>query len=170
MRKLLTGAISGLLATVPMTVVIFAGRLLFMRWTPPPKQITKSVAERDGIEPVRSSEELEFGWSMAHLAYGAACGAIYSVMQPALPGPRAVKGLMFGGIVWGVSYLGFVPALGLYPWPKDDSRTRIAVMIAAHAVFGVNTAQFEELLSNLNEDADCYVTLQPPQGLTSQRA
>jgi hypothetical protein len=170
MRRLLLGALSGLIATVPMSAVIFIGRQLFLRWTPPPKQITAAVVERAGIEPDRSSEGFELGWRVAHFGYGAACGAIYGLVGPALPGPRAVKGLLFGGAVWGVSYLGLVPALGLYPWPKDDSRTRIVVMIAAHAVFGVNTAQFEELLSNLSEKSDCYVALQPPESRLTRRA
>jgi hypothetical protein len=60
--------------------------------------------------------------------------------------------------------------MGLYPWPKDDSKSRMAVMIAAHAVFGVATAQFEQVIARIDEGSDCYVTLQPPAGLTSQRA
>jgi hypothetical protein len=169
MRRLIIGAIAGLIATLPMTIVILCGRRLHMLRTPPPKQITKAVVKRVGNKANPSLGASEVGWPIAHFGYGAACGAIYSLVRPALPGPQAVKGLLFGGAVWGVSYIGYIPALDLYPWPKDDSRTRTAVMIAAHAVFGVNTAQFERLFSGLNEASDCFVTLQAPESPVTRR-
>jgi hypothetical protein len=170
MRRLLIGAIAGFAATAPMSAVIGLGRLLRLLWTPPPKQITSTAVERVGVDPDESSEEFTAGWLAAHFLYGAAAGALYSLARPALPGSIAQKGLIFGGAVWGVSYLGFIPALGLYPWPQDDSRTRMAVMIAAHAVYGVATAQLEQALAHIDEAPECYVTIQPPERLTIYQA
>jgi hypothetical protein len=163
MRRLLIGAIAGFVATGPMSAVIGLGRLLRLLWTPPPEQITSSVAERVGVEPNESSEEFTASWLAAHFLYGAACGALYSLARPALPGSTVQKGLIFGGAVWSVSYLGFIPALGLYPWPQDDSRTRMAVMIAAHAVYGIGTALAEQALAEIDQPPECYVTIQPPR-------
>jgi hypothetical protein len=170
MRRLLIGAIAGLTATIPMTIVIVLGRGLRLLWTPPPKQITKRIANRAGVHAQPSSDEFKASWVAAHFAYGAGCGSIYSLARPMLPGPVALKGLIFGETVWAVSYLGFVPALGLYPWPKDDSKSRMAVMIAAHAVYGLVTAQNELAFSRIDEGSDCYVTIQPPNELVSRRA
>jgi hypothetical protein len=166
----LFGVLAGAAATVPMTAVIVLGRMAFARWMAPPEQITSKVAERVGFNPNEESTEFELGWIAAHFGYGAACGAIYSVVRPVRPGSVTTNGLIFGELVWGVSYLGYIPALGLYPWPKDDSRTRMGVMIAAHAVFGIVTAQIELAFSRIGEEPDCYVTIQPPQELVSRRA
>jgi hypothetical protein len=164
--RLLIGAISGFVATAPMSAVIVLGRVFRLLWTPPPRQITSTAFKRVGVQPDESSEEFTAGWVAAHFLYGAAAGALYSTARPALPGSIAQKGLIFGGAVWSVSYLGFVPALGLYPWPQDDSRTRMAVMIAAQAVYGVATAQLERALTQIDEAPECYVTIQPPERVT----
>jgi hypothetical protein len=147
MTRLVVGAIAGLTATVPMSIVIAIGRWARMLWTPPPKQIAGSAAKRAGVDPDPSSEAFTVSWIAAHFGYGAACGAAYALVKPVLPSSPPIAGLLFGGAVWGVSYLGIMPALGLYPWPKDDSKSRVAVMIAAHAVFGVVTAQNEDEFS-----------------------
>jgi hypothetical protein len=147
MKRLVVGAFAGLTATFPMSIVIAIGRWTRMLWTPPPKQITASAAKRAGVDPDPSPEAFTAGWIAAHFGYGAACGAVYALAKPVLPSAPPIAGLVFGGAVWGVSYLGIMPALGLYPWPEDDSKSRIAVMIAAHAVFGVVTAQNEDAFS-----------------------
>jgi hypothetical protein len=170
MRKLLRGALAGLIATAPMSVVIALGRAGRLLWTPPPKEITSSAVSKAGIDEDRTSEEFTATWIGAHFAYGAGCGAIYSLVRSFIPGSNAAKGLTFGELVWSVSYLGYIPALGLYPWPKDDSKSRMAIMIAAHAIFGVATAQFEKAFERIDEESDCYVTLRPPVGLTSRQA
>jgi hypothetical protein len=166
----LFGVLAGAAATVPMTAVIVLGRMAFARWMAPPEQITSKVAERVGFNPNEDSTEFELGWIAAHFGYGAGCGAVYSLVWTLIPGSIVTKGLIFGELVWSVSYLGYIPAMGLYPWPKDDSKSRMAVMIAAHAVFGVATARIEQLIAQIDEDSDCYVTLQPPARLGTQRA
>ena len=39
-----------------------------------------------------------------------------------------------------LSYVGLLPRLGLYPWPKNDSASRIITMMVAHAIYGTTTA------------------------------
>lgn len=51
-----------------------------------------------------------------------------------------MAGLVFGLSVWAVSYLSYVPALRLSPWPANDSRPRQFVLIVAHPVFGLVVA------------------------------
>ena len=146
MQTLARGALAGLAATVPMTVVIGAGRAAGLMDTPPPVEITENVAEQAGEQPDRQSPEFQAAWLAAHVGYGVACGVIFAAIRPALPRSDLVAGLLFGGAVWGVSYIGLMPALNLYPAAEDDSNQRQAVMIAAHAVFGTVLASVDRRL------------------------
>lgn len=146
MQRLIQGSLAGLPATVPMTAVILAGRAAGWLRTPPPVEITENVAEFVGEDPDPDSPEFQAAWLAAHFGYGAVCGAAYASVRPALPCPDAVSGLLFGGLVWGVGYLGLMPALHLFPPATEDSPRRTAVMIAAHAVFGLSLASIERAL------------------------
>jgi putative membrane protein len=146
METLGRGALAGLAATVPMTDVIGVGRAAGLMGTPPPVEITENAAEQAGGDPDRQSPEFQAAWLAAHIGYGAACGVIFSAIRPLLPRSDLAAGLLFGGAVWGVSYIGLMPSLNLYPSAEDDSNQRQAVMIAAHAVFGTALASFEHRL------------------------
>lgn len=135
-----------------MTIVILGGRTLLGFHTPPPVEITRRVSRRVGVRPPRSNEGFGAFWMAGHILYGAACGALYTVSRRFLPRQPVAAGLIAGGAVWGVSYLGYLPALSLYPSPENDSRDRTAVMIVAHAVYGVALALAEEPLRDLIPD------------------
>jgi uncharacterized membrane protein YagU involved in acid resistance len=152
MERLIRGGLAGLAATVPMTAVIALGRASGWLHTPPPAQITANVAEHAGDDSDQRSLPFQAAWLAAHFGYGAACGAIYVGLRPMLPRSDVTAGLLFGGAVWGISYLGILPALQLYPSAEDDSWRRQAVMIAAHAVFGNSVAQFERIMASRRAD------------------
>jgi putative membrane protein len=153
METIVRGAVSGFVATVPMTAVIGLGDAAGLLRTPPPVQITENVAERAGEEPDPESPAFTAAWLAAHFGYGAACGAIYAAARPHLPRSDLAAGLVFGGAVWAVSYLGLLPALELFPRATEDSPSRQAVMIAAHAVYGVSLASIEDALASQNPHA-----------------
>src|SRR5918994_1146022 len=146
METLARGALAGLAATVPMTAVIGAGRAAGLMGTPPPVEITENVAQQAGEDPDRQSPEFQAASLAAHAGYGAACGLLFSAIRPVLPRSDLVAGLLFGGAVWGVSYVSLMPSLNLYPSAQDDSNRRRFVMIAAHAVFGTALATIEHRL------------------------
>ena len=52
-----------------------------------------------------------------------------------------MAGLLFGGGVWALAYLGIMPALGLYPPVDQEHPMRQATLIAAHAAYGITTAE-----------------------------
>jgi putative membrane protein len=130
-----------------MTAVIGLGRATGLMGTPPPVEITENVAQQAGEDPDRQSPEFQAAWLAAHVGYGAACGVIFAAIRPVLPRSDLVAGLLFGAAVWGVSYIGLMPSLNLYPSAQDDSNQRQAVMIAAHGVFGTALATVERQLS-----------------------
>ena len=71
---------------------------------------------------------------------------VFSAIRPVLPRSDLAAGLLFGAAVWGVSYIGLMPSLNLYPSAEEDSNQRQVVMIAAHAVFGTALATIEHQL------------------------
>lgn len=147
MDKRLGGLLAGVAATLPMTAVIAAGRAAGWLGTPPPEEITANAAARGKVGDELSPPAFDVAWFAAHLGYGGLCGAVYSSLRSHLPASDLAAGLAYGLAVWAVSYGGLVPALGLYPSPRRDLPSRIAVMIAAHAVFGVSLAEAHRLLA-----------------------
>lgn len=145
--QMLRGAVAGMVGTVFMTIPILAARRLGFFHTPPPVEISANLARRTPLLPERSNPLFPVAWLGAHFAYGAASGIGYTLLRRYLPVPTAWAGLLFGLGVWAISYLGYVPALHLYPEPDDDSRPRQVVMILAHAVFGVSVAETNRRLA-----------------------
>lgn len=141
----LVGLAAGVVATAPMTVLM---RRLHRRLPPheryplPPQQITARLARSVGLNAgVRNPQAWEIKTHVAHYGYGAACGGVYALVEPHLPGRHAVaKGAIFGLGVWTISYLGLLPAARILPPATRDYRERNAVMIAAHLVYGTALA------------------------------
>lgn len=140
-ERLVRGALAGALATAPMSVIIAAGREARLLSNPPPKEIVERTEEKTGTRDDLAQPLFHASWIAAHLGYGAGTGAVYALLDPFLPVGTTGRGLAFGAAVWAVSYLGVMPGLGLYPWPRDDSQSRMAVMILAHAVYGLAIAE-----------------------------
>ena len=128
MQRLLFGAIAGVCATMAMTSGM---RLLFgrlgrrERYPLPPREITEELVPA----PRRALPGLTV---LAHFAYGALAGALYTLL------PRALRqGPLYGVAIWALSYLGWIPAARvLVPATRHPAR-RNALMIAVHLVWGL---------------------------------
>src|SRR5690606_42076936 len=98
--RIVTGALAGLLSTVPMS----AAMLLMYRLLPreeryplPPHQITVEVAERvDQEQLVDEPAEVAVATGAAHFGYGAAAGSLYALTAARRPLPSAGTGAAFG--------------------------------------------------------------------------
>ena len=139
MDDVLAGAVAGLLATAPMTATM----LLLRRVVPPrrrpslpPPKITERIAERLGVRDELGEEGLRAATAIAHVAYGAAAGALYAPLTKRLAAAPVATGVGFGLAVWAGGYLGWLPALDVMPSATDQPAPRNAVMIVAHLVWG----------------------------------
>jgi uncharacterized membrane protein YagU involved in acid resistance len=136
---LLAGAAAGFVATAPMTAAmeVMHRRLPWWeRYSLPPSQIITRIKAQFGLRRHRNRSEHLMVTLLAHFGYGAAAGAVYAPIADTVPLPGALKGVTFGLIVWGVSYLGLLPALGILRPATRHPRRRSALMIAAHVVWG----------------------------------
>jgi len=143
-RTLTRGALAGLAATLPMTLLMFAWhkRLpVAQRYPLPPSLITQRAIygyARPGqtLAMPRPAATLS-----AHFAFGAVAGMLYAIGPVALRQEYpAALGAGYGLAVWSGSYFGWVPALRLMPHAGRQPVARNAMMIAAHVAWGLALA------------------------------
>lgn len=150
MNRLLTGALAGVIAAVPMTVTMEALHRSFPteRHRPlPPERITMTITEGIGVRRYLDEERKRIGVTLiAHFGYAATTGALYAALMPQkqqnfsrksdwTPTP-ALTGALYGVGVWTVSYLGWIPATGLLTSATKHKAQRNLLMIASHIVWG----------------------------------
>jgi hypothetical protein len=115
-------------------VMLVARRTGVMRSRQPPEEIVERASRRAGLPAGR--DEIRPVAAAAHVAFGAAAGAVFALFAR---GPRIVRlaeGTAFGVGVWFVSYRGWLPELGLMPEGTRDEPARQATMLVAHLVYG----------------------------------
>jgi hypothetical protein len=137
---LIAGAGAGCAATAPMTAameLMHRGLPWRERYPLPPSEIVSQLTEAIGLRKYVGRQEHIAITLASHFAYGTAAGALYGPLARIIPLPAALKGVIFGLLVWTLSYLGLLPGLGiLRPATKHPPR-RNALMIAAHILWGL---------------------------------
>jgi hypothetical protein len=138
MRRLIRGATAGARATALMSSVMVGAQQVGLMGGMPPEKITAKLLNRGGIR--RSSEQQDALATLLHFGFGAAAGAGLGLLAPRRLIARVPAGVAYGAAIWGVSYLGWVPALGIMAPADRDRRDRQAVMLASHLVYGAALA------------------------------
>lgn len=150
MNRYVSGALSGFIATAPMTISMIAMHRRLPkreRYPLPPRQITMRVAEQAGVPTERLDEPERKGLSLAaHFAYGAAAGTGYAAFAKRNSSHPLLKGIGYGLAVWSGSYLGLIPATGLLSSATKQPARRNALMIGAHVIWGLTLAALHESL------------------------
>jgi uncharacterized membrane protein YagU involved in acid resistance len=144
----LSGALAGLLAAIPMGLVMIGlnralparKRHWYTRWTSlPPKQITNRLFRRAGLP--RGTTQATNRWDpvtwLAHMGYGAATASVYPLVTRTLPIPGVLRGMLFALGVWAASYMGWLPAAKILPPATQQPARRNTVMILSHLVWGL---------------------------------
>src|SRR4051794_20615429 len=127
----IAGSIAGAAATVPMTAVMRA-------FDHPQEMAPRVIAENAAGGAMENlTEEQRHAASMtAHFAFGATAGAGFGAMAGQTGLPAVAEGALYGVALWGASYLGVMPAAGLYRPATEDKGSRTLMMIGAHVIWG----------------------------------
>jgi hypothetical protein len=132
------GAQAGVAATAAMSLLLLVARRAGISGQLPPRAIVDTAAEQlpEGSQP--DEEEREAAAGVAHFLFGAAAGALFGLATSGLRRIwlSAVLGLLYGSAVYVVSYMGWIPSLGILPPSDEDRPGRVATMVGGHWVYG----------------------------------
>jgi putative membrane protein len=148
-NPLFKGAFAGFVGTLFMTGFMLLMHRVLPRWQRyalPPERITKEFAERTDVDKHMDKKQLLGTTLVFHFGFGMSMGAIYDLLAQKVPLPAALKGLVFGLIVWTASYMGWLPVLGFREAAPKEPQGRNILMIAAHVVWGTVTGVVADML------------------------
>lgn len=155
----LAGTLAGLIATVPMTIVMLAAQRIIPRWQQyalPPERLTDKVTRRIELRKQMDKPQLLAASLVSHFGFGAAAGGIYGLLSRIVPLPSVLKGIIFGIVVWFAVYLGWLPLLGMEDAATNELIHRNALMIVAHVVWGAGTGMVTTWLERLLHTANLF--------------
>ena len=132
-KRVLYGATAGTVATLPMSLLMMGAQKMGLMGKQPPEKITEAALDA-ADEPVQEPVE-DLLSVVNHFAFGAAAGALYGALRRDNIS-QVAQGTVFATGVWSVSYMGWVPALGIMPPAHRDREGRPESMFVAHLVFG----------------------------------
>ena len=139
MNRVLSGAVAGALATIPMTVFMERAHERQPGEPPrplPPREVAEGLSVKAGVRADMSERDLQDLTLALHVGYGSATGALFGAMAPKHPVAAIGAGMVFGLGVWASSYLGWLPKFGVRQPIDYDPVARTQLMIAAHLVWG----------------------------------
>lgn len=115
------------------------------RYALPPEIITADVARRTHMRWHMNKKLVLAATTLSHFGYGAAMGALYKPVEKSNALPAAVKGALFGLLVWGGSYLVLLPLLRLGTSGQREPGQRNLMMIVAHGIWGATMGIMTEM-------------------------
>ena len=149
-KGMLRGAAAGLAATVPMTVVMEGLRAVLPaeqhRRMPPREIVDRSIEKAEdttGEETQLDRRDRVVLTTVAHLAFGAAAGALYGAVVHSRR-PSMFTGIAYGLSVWALAYGVGLPSLGLHPAAQRDTTDRNEVLIVSHVIWGAVLARMSD--------------------------
>ncbi len=130
------GALAGIVATAAMSLLMLAARRAGLMGSLPPTKISGRLLS--SVRVRRTPGRRTVTAVALHFGFGAGAGALFGLLRKGPLGrpPRVLCGLVFGTGVWLISYMGWVPALGIMEPAHRDRPGRPQSMLAAHWVYG----------------------------------
>jgi hypothetical protein len=145
----LVGALGGISATGPMTIaMVWLHRCLpaAHRYSLPPREITVHLAKAIRVHRQLGPDARAMLTLINHFGYGAMVATLYALAESRVGVGVLVKGPIFGAIVWLISYLGFLPAVGILEPATKHPPSRNALMLVVHLIWGLQVGIFVDTL------------------------
>jgi hypothetical protein len=145
------GFATGVLATTTMSTAMLGFQKVGLMGHMPPRKITEHFLGMVGLRRWTSRRTRRALSTVAHFAFGGVAAALFEAgreiasirrgepARPPTPPPLAAS-LAYATGVWAVSYLGWVPSLGIMAPPSKDRFGRPTSMVIAHWIYGATLA------------------------------
>lgn len=153
MNGLIRGALAGVVATAPMTILMETMNRSVRqgkRKPLPPRQITESLADR-ATAGHPDEMTLDVATMVAHFGFGAGAGAAFGLVPSSVRRRPVLAGVGFGLALWATSYAGVLPAFELQRRPDRRPAWRNATMIAGHVMWGAVLGAVEQEIGRRSE-------------------
>ena len=147
--RVVAGAAAGCAAAAPMAVAFEVLRRTLPehgRDPLPPRNVAVGLSRKLGFGKYLDEPRRERLTWAGHFGYGAATGAAYGAVDAALeqsnapvPLPPSARGATFGLIVWALSYVGWLPAVGITSPQFRRPLRQNTMLILAHLLWGALT-------------------------------
>ncbi len=143
------GSVAGIIATIPMTLFMLLMQQLLPKWQKyalPPERIATELTKRAEVGKQMNKPQQVGAALITHFGYGSNMGMFYAPLSRRVHLPPALKGAIFGMLVWAGSYLGIAPTMKLPDAAPKQPLQRNIMMIGAHLVWGTTLGIAEDML------------------------
>lgn len=130
------GIIAGLIATIVVTIALFA------------QQASGIAPDFNLIELLKNAAtgpDTMFAW-IVHFVIGIAYGGLFAAFSPHFPGPHWVRGLAFGVIIWLAMMIAFLPTAGMPMFALGSGPAIPMTALGLCLLFGVTLGETYHLL------------------------
>jgi len=126
------GLTAGFVATVVLSIVT---RLMPALGVPADLD-TASMAARAVATITKGTPDPIVGW-VVHLVVGTVLwGGLYAMLEPSLPGPPAVRGILFAAGAWLAMMIAVLPLVGIGFFGALGGPSPAIVLLVLHVVYG----------------------------------
>ena len=146
------GSVAGIIATIPMTLFMLLMQQLLPKWQKyalPPERITTELAKRAEVGKFMNKPQQVGIALITHFGYGSNMGMFYAPLSRRVHLPPALKGAIFGMLVWVGSYFGIAPTMKLSDAAPNQPLQRNIMMIGAHLIWGTTLGITGDLLERV---------------------
>lgn len=155
-RDLLLGARAGLVATALMNLLMLTAKAAGLTGWLPPAKLTDRAAEHVPFGNRLDSDDRNAIAALMHFGFGMGAGALFGFATSGLRHVwlSSALGVVYGTVIYLVSYLGWIPALDIMPSATEDRPGRSLTMLVAHWVYGATLGALTALGDERHDVAD----------------
>jgi putative membrane protein len=135
-----------------MTLFMLLMQQLLPKWQKyalPPERITTELAKRAEVGKFMNKPQRVGIALITHFGYGSNMGMFYEPLSRRVNLPPALKGAIFGMLVWVGSYFGIAPTMKLSDAAPNQPLQRNIMMIGAHLIWGTTLGIAEDFLERV---------------------
>jgi uncharacterized membrane protein YagU involved in acid resistance len=131
------GVEAGFIATVLISLLIYAQRSLGIQ---PEFDLLGLLAK------AAATRDVYMVWILHFLVGSVLWGGLFAAFSPHLPGPKWLRGALFGVLAWLAMMLAFMPAAGLPIFAMGMGPSIPVSAFVLHMIFGITMGETYQLL------------------------